>query len=156
MGVSGSGKSHIGGLLSQALGFRFIEGDAYHTKSNIEKMTSGIPLTDSDRLPWLESLHNVITENISDGVVVACSALKASYRSVLVREICPEDYQWIHLSGDFDLIFQRLQQREGHFMPASLLRSQFEILEIPYECMQISIEEPPEQMVKRIEKEIYG
>ena len=131
MGVSGSGKSLIGAGFARALGVEFVEGDRYHSAENIELMSRGIPLTDDDRARWLRSLAARIREAKDTGVglVISCSALKRSYRDIL-RADAPE-LRFVFLKGGRDLVAQRLAARKGHFMPPSLLESQFTILEEP-------------------------
>jgi gluconokinase len=131
MGVSGSGKSSVGAGLARALGVDFVEGDEYHSAENVERMSRGIPLTDADRERWLHSLAARIREAKTAGVglVVSCSALKRSYRDIL-RADAP-DLRFVFLKGPRELIAERIAGRQKHFMPASLLDSQFSILEEP-------------------------
>ena len=131
MGVSGSGKSLIGAGLARALGVDFVEGDEYHSAENVERMSRGIPLTDEDRGRWLRSLAARIREakEAGSGVVISCSALKRSYRDIL-RADAP-GLRFVYLKGGRELIAQRLAGRRGHFMPPSLLESQFTTLEEP-------------------------
>ena len=131
MGVSGCGKSLIGAGLAHALGVEFVEGDEYHSAENIERMSRGIPLTDDDRARWLRSLAARIREakDAGLGLVISCSALKRSYRDIL-RTDAPE-LRFVFLKGRQDLVAQRLASRKGHFMPPSLLESQFTTLEEP-------------------------
>ena len=131
MGVAGSGKSTVGAAFAKALGISFVEGDQYHPTENVQRMALGIPLTDKDRLPWLSALATRIREAklAGKGLVIACSALKRSYRDILRAE-APE-LRFIYLKGDRALVGTRLAGRRGHFMPASLLDSQFATLEEP-------------------------
>ena len=126
MGVSGSGKSTVGSALAQRLGVPFADADDLHPAANIAKMTAGHPLDDNDRYPWLERIGEWLAEH-SGGGVVSCSALKRKYRDQLRRH-CPAA-SFVHLSGSPDLIARRQASRPGHFMPASLLASQFATLE---------------------------
>jgi gluconokinase len=126
MGVSGSGKSTVGTALAQRLRVPFVDADTLHPQANIAKMTAGEPLTDDDRYPWLEKVGEWLAAH-RDGGVVSCSALKRKYRDQL-RAHCPR-IQFLHLSGSPELIGHRLATRTGHFMPAALLRSQFDALE---------------------------
>ena len=131
MGVSGSGKSLIGAGLARALGVDFVEGDEYHSAENVERMSRGIPLMDEDRARWLRSLAARIREakKAGSGLVISCSALKRSYRDIL-RADAP-GLRFVYLKGGRELIAQRLAGRRGHFMPPSLLESQFTTLEEP-------------------------
>jgi gluconokinase len=126
MGVSGSGKSTVGSALAQRLRVPFVDADALHPPANIAKMTVGQPLNDKDRYPWLERVGEWLADH-RDGGVVSCSALKRKYRDQL-RAHC-SDIKFLHLSGSPELIGRRLTGRSGHFMPAALLRSQFETLQ---------------------------
>jgi carbohydrate kinase (thermoresistant glucokinase family) len=129
MGVSGCGKSEVGQRLARALGVRFLEGDAYHSASNVAKMAAGIPLDDDDRADWLRTLQGEIAAARArgEGLVLACSALKRRYRDLL-RAADPE-LRFAHLSGPRELIAQRMLARTAHYMPASLLDSQLRDLE---------------------------
>lgn len=129
MGVCGTGKSTIAERLAGVLGLELIEGDSFHPPQNIAKMSAGTPLTDCDRLPWLQTLASLVRERHAAGVgtVLTCSALRRRYRDIL-RSGAPEGTYFIHLHGDFDLLAARMRTRE-HFMPTSLLRSQFDTLE---------------------------
>ncbi len=129
MGVAGVGKSTVAQALAQRLGALCAEGDDFHPEANIAKMSAGIPLDDSDRWPWLQRIAEWMSERGREGVgaVVTCSALKRSYRDVL-RAGYPDVF-FVHLSGDRALIGDRMSHRAGHFMPTSLLDSQFETLE---------------------------
>jgi len=129
MGVAGCGKSSVGAALAERLGVRFIEGDRYHSPENVAKMSAGVPLTDGDRLHWLASLQGEIRDSVQrgEGIVVACSALKRRYRDLL-REGAP-GLCFAHLDGTRDLIAARMNARVGHYMPLSLLDSQFAALE---------------------------
>jgi gluconokinase len=126
MGVSGSGKSTVGTALARRLGVPFVDADTLHPPANIAKMTAGEPLDDRDRYPWLERVGQWLAGH-RDGAVASCSALKRAYRDRL-RAHCPE-VEFLHLAGSPELIGGRLAARSGHFMPAGLLRSQFDALE---------------------------
>ena len=149
MGVSGCGKSTIGNLLSDELKIPFYDGDDYHSETNVKKMASGQPLTDDDRMDWLLSLNKLALNRREKGAIIGCSALKESYRKILKKNL-EKDVSWIYLSGSFDEVMSRLNQRKGHFMPAALLKSQFETLEIPEYAIQVSINQSARQIVKRI------
>ena len=131
MGVSGSGKSTIAARLAERLGWIFEDGDRFHPASNVAKMSAGHPLTDEDRLPWLRAIADEIDRVCHDGghVVMACSALKRSYRDLLVHG--RSDVRVVFLDGSQVLIADRLARRQGHFMPPGLLDSQFRTLEPP-------------------------
>ena len=126
MGVSGSGKSTVGAALAQRLRVPFADADDFHPPANIEKMSAGQPLDDDDRYPWLEAIGQWLADHPAGGVM-SCSALKRRYRDQL-REHCP-DVEFLHLSGTAEVIGARQASRPGHFMPASLLTSQFQTLE---------------------------
>lgn len=126
MGVSSCGKSTVGALLAERTGLPFRDGDDMHPDANVTKMAAGHALTDADRKPWLESIGEYLA-HAEDGAVVGCSALKRSYRDI-IRAAAP-DTVFIHLAGSYDLLKARMSRREGHFMPVSLLDSQFDTLE---------------------------
>lgn len=150
MGVAGSGKTTIGKLLANKTGFLFIDADNFHPRQNIDKMKSGIPLTDKDRWPWLDNIHQFVSKEISSqNIIVACSALKKMYRDCLSDGIT-DNCKWVFLKGDFETIQQRMQKRAGHFMPEALLQSQFEILQIPLESIEVDISKSPEEIVDQI------
>jgi carbohydrate kinase (thermoresistant glucokinase family) len=153
LGVSGSGKTTVGRELAEHLGFEFCDADDLHSAANIEKMASGHPLTDDDRLPWLNTVgqHIAETERQSGGIVVACSALKRSYRDILRRY--DESAFFVHLDGTFELIASRIAARTHHFMPPSLLSSQFATLEAlgaDEVGVTINIDEDPPDIVDQI------
>ncbi|BDR55249.1 gluconokinase [Bombiscardovia apis] len=129
MGVSGCGKTTISRLLAQALGWDLAEGDDFHSQANINKMAHGIPLTDQDRWPWLERIRDWIDQHTRDSkpAIVTCSALKRSYRDKLVVP----GLAFVFLDGDYDTILARMRKRQGHYMKADMLCSQFETLEPP-------------------------
>lgn len=131
MGVSSSGKSSVAAMLAKRLGWRFADGDDFHPPANVKKMTAGQPLTDDDRWPWLQAIADEIDRVSTDGgrMVVACSALRRVYRDILVHG--RHDVRIIFLEGSKDLIADRMAARKGHFMPGTLLDSQFRTLEAP-------------------------
>ncbi|MDP1857075.1 MAG: gluconokinase [Gemmatimonadaceae bacterium] len=150
MGVSGSGKSLIGSDLARALGVEFVEGDDYHPPSNVERMSRGIPLTDEDRQGWLRALASRLGDarDAGTGMVVACSALKQSYRDILRTRA--RDVRFVYLMGSQALLAERLAERRGHFMPPSLLTSQFDTLEEPSpdeEAWVCDIREAPQDLI---------
>jgi gluconokinase len=132
MGVSGSGKSTLGALLAESLGCRFLEGDSFHSRASIAKMTAGQPLDDEDRWPWLDRLGAALDAEVeADGVgVAACSALKRAYRERLERAVSAP-LAFVFLDVDGDELTRRLHARPHHYMPVSLLRSQLQTLERP-------------------------
>ncbi len=135
MGVAGSGKSTVGRRLASSLGWEFADADEFHSPDNVAKMTAGIPLSDDDRVPWLAALHTTIRQRESNGrhVVLACSALRARYRDL----ICSASTQptIVYLKADRALVFERMSQRHDHFMPTSLIDSQFAALEEPGDAL---------------------
>lgn len=154
MGVAGSGKTTIGELLAHALGIPFLEGDDLHPRANIERMAHGIPLTDEDRRPWLLAIAQRLreAEQSGSGLVVTCSALKRSYRDLL-RSHGTAETRFVYLRGSEPTIAERLARRRGHFMPASLLESQFAALEEPDSDEHASvydISESPEAIVANL------
>ena len=154
MGVSGCGKSTIGKMLSDATGYPFFDGDDFHTKVNLEKMRLGHPLDDEDRLGWLMAIHDFAeVQQKQHSIILACSALKEKYREILSASM--ENFtRWVYLKGDYNFISERLTQRKGHFMPASLLQSQFDALEEPVNALVIEINKTAEEMVMEIRKKI--
>lgn len=148
MGVSGCGKSSFGAALAEALGAPFADADAFHPEANIAKMAAGIPLTDADRWPWLDAIGAWLAERPSG--VAACSALKRAYRDRL-RERAP-GLRVVHLEGPFELIAGRQAARAGHFMPPSLMASQFATLEPPGEgegAITLDVSRPVSVLVAR-------
>jgi len=145
MGVSGCGKSTVGALLAQKLGCEFLDADEFHPPENVAKMASGSPLTDADRKPWLERLNAELRKRQS--AVVACSALKESYRQVLSTGI---EVRFVHLRGPIELIRARLAERKHRYMPASLLESQFATLEAPRDAIEVDIAQAPGDCVDAI------
>ncbi len=149
MGVSGTGKSTIGKLLSDALQIPFYDGDDFHPEANIKKMSDGKALNDDDRRGWLIRLNQLAKEHKLKGAVIACSALKQSYRDALLSEM--EGYlEFVYLEGTFELIKSRSENRDGHFMPLDLLQSQFDTLEPPLEAIIVSVANTPNEIVTSI------
>ncbi|WP_142786383.1 NADP-dependent phosphogluconate dehydrogenase [Changchengzhania lutea] len=156
MGVSGVGKSTIGKLLSEALQIPFFDGDDYHPKSNILKMSKGQALNDDDRLEWLQTLNKLAIKQLkNNSCVIVCSALKKSYRDILNSGI--ESYtKWVFLYGSFEQILDRINKRDNHFMSSNLLKSQFDILEEPKNAIKIDISLTPKNIVEVIKKGLSG
>ncbi len=148
MGVCGSGKSTIGISLAEKCGGLFHDADDFHPLANIEKMKRGEPLDDADRAPWLELLAVLLSESSESPVFLACSALKARYRDVLASG-CP-DVRFVHLIGSPEVIRARLRARAGHFMPETLIDSQFAALEVPAGALSVDIDQPVEAIVEAI------
>jgi gluconokinase len=155
MGVSGSGKTTVGRLLAEALHAEFVEGDGYHPPENIEKMRRGIPLEDADRWPWLAILSAEIDRWLAAGstMVLACSALKQRYRDILAKG--RSGVRFVHLEGDKALIRLRLDRREGHYMPAVLLDSQFAALEPPADSVTVDVAGTPEAIAAEIVQALH-
>jgi len=151
MGVAGAGKTKIGLQLAHELGWSFFDGDDFHSEANRAKMAQNIPLTDEDRSSWLLSLRELIFQNIqgAKSIVLACSALKDSYRNVLAVN---EQVTFIFLRGTFEQIETRLQQRTGHYMSAKMLAGQFDILEEPKNTMTIDVTLTPQEIISIIRK----
>ena len=150
MGVSGAGKTTVGTHLARTLGWTFRDGDEFHSASNIAKMHAGEPLTDEDREPWLERMRALIRETLSEGghLVLACSALKETYRDRLSVDLARE--RWVLLHASRELLAERLAHRHGHFMAASLLDSQLSTLEAPHGALVVDVTPPPDAIVERI------
>jgi gluconokinase len=155
MGVSGSGKTTIGRALADALHWSFSDADDFHPQENVEKMRSGVALNDEDREPWLRAIRAAIEhwKREESGHVLACSALKESYREIL--GLNDPDVIFVYLQGDFDLISRRLGKRKSHFFNAALLRSQFETLEIPKDALVVDISKKPAEIVQTIVHAIH-
>jgi len=151
MGVAGAGKTTVGRALAERLHWRFVDADDYHSQANVAKMHAGIPLTDEDRAPWLQSLRGAILAWLKAGenVLLACSALKASYRDVLV--VSP-DVKLVYLQISMELAAERLAARHGHYMNPHLIRSQFETLEEPHDAVTIDASQPTESIVAGIRR----
>jgi len=151
-GVSGAGKTTVGKMLAEQLGWRFLEADDFHSGANIEKMRSGHPLTDEDRWPWLERLRKQIEQFVSarENAVLACSALKRDYRD---RLRVSDEVKFVFLRGDYALVEKQLRSRHGHFMNTALLQSQFDDLEQPQAdeaVIAIDLDRTVRQLVEEI------
>jgi len=149
MGVTGVGKTTIGSAVAQHFSWAFEDADAYHSASNIEKMSHGIPLTDADRIPWLESMHRMLQGYAAGGhsVVLACSALKDSYRDLLGSDLT---VTWIYLKASPEVVRERVEHRHGHFAKEDLVKSQFETLEEPRDAMIVDADRTPEEILQDI------
>ncbi|MEN0005285.1 MAG: gluconokinase [Bacteroidota bacterium] len=152
MGVSGSGKTTIGKALAARLQLPFYDGDDFHPEENVAKMAAGIPLQDDDRWSWLEAIRIFAKASIVEGasLVIACSALKEQYRVVLQEGLSSEQVRWVYLVGDYELIWSRMRARTNHFMPASLLQSQFDALEPPKDCLEVAVTRSVPEAVAQI------
>ena len=145
MGVSGSGKTTVGQLLASETGGIFLDGDDFHPPENVARMSAGIPLTDKDRQGWLEKLASLIHE-ADDPTIIACSALKESYREIL------SEAEFIFLTGSEELLAKRLADRKDHYMPPGLLKSQLKTLEIPSDIFTLDIKKSPPELVSEIRR----
>jgi gluconokinase len=156
MGVSGSGKTTIGKGLAGKLGYRFYEGDDFHPAANMAKMAAGVPLDDEDRAGWLAALASVIRDALERGEsgVIACSALKEKYRAML--RIDAGRVRFVYLEGSYEVIRERMETRQGHFMKPALLRSQFEALEEPQGELTVDIGLSPEEIIQSVAKVVLG
>jgi gluconokinase len=150
MGVSGSGKTTVGQALAERLGWAFYDADNFHPKENVAKMSSGTPLTDKDREPWLGALNQLIAENLEEkkSLVVACSALKEKYRQHLAKGH-ENKTQFVYLEGDFETIYTRMQTRQ-HFMKPAMLQSQFDTLEEPSNAIVVDIRQSNGEIIDDI------
>jgi gluconokinase len=156
MGVSGSGKTTVGEALAKRLGVKFRDADEFHPKSNVEKMSTGVPLTDEDRWPWLDAIGAALRDAPEKGIVVSCSALRRVYRDRILRA-AKRPLTFVHLDGPKALLAERLKTRKGHFFPASLLDSQLATLEPPAPdepAIRVSIEPGVDEIVATILKKL--
>ena len=149
MGVSGCGKTTIGKMLSAKLNLKYFEGDEYHPRENIEKMKNGIPLDDSDRIPWLLKLRSIIQESQDQkiNIVLTCSSLKESYRKILKVN---NEVKFVYLKGNYGLIEKRMNERKDHFMKPEMLQSQFDTLEEPTDAIIVDIDNSSENILNQI------
>jgi len=152
MGVSSSGKTTLGKALAQKLGWEFFDADNFHSPENIAKMTAGIPLGDSDRVPWLAALHHQLLSTLSADrhPVLACSALKETYRAKLLEGM--DGITVIYLKGSYDLLLSRMSTREDHYMKPGMLQSQFNVLEEPKDAIVLDVKMPLKDMIDTITK----
>ncbi len=155
MGVAGCGKTTVGKMLSERLGWKYFEGDEYHPKENVEKMSNGIPLNDDDRMPWLLKLRSIIEDSLAynENIVLTCSALKESYRKILKLN---EQVKFVYLKGSYALIESRMKLRKDHFMKPGMLKSQFEALEEPADAILINIDQPLKKIIDKVLREIIS
>jgi len=153
MGVAGSGKTLIGTMLAESLGWRFADADAFHPAANLQKMSRGIPLTDTDREPWLATMQQKVAQWLiaDENVVLACSALKQCYREQLARA---GQLKVVYLKGDFDLIYERLGNRHDHFMRPEMLASQFADLEEPQQAIMVDIRLTPQRIISELRRQL--
>ena len=150
MGVAGSGKSTVGLALAEKLGARFVDADDFHPPANVEKMSSGVPLDDADRRPWLDAMRREVIEAATEKTVLACSVLKRSYRERL--GVDGPDVGLVYLAGSRDLLWERISGRTGHFMKREMLDSQLDTLEEPDadEGLTVSVDAPVAEIVATI------
>jgi carbohydrate kinase (thermoresistant glucokinase family) len=156
MGVCGSGKSTIGEKLSEIMNFRFMEGDSFHSETNIKKMSMGEPLTEKEREPWLKSIRKEIDRNLEQRIqcVITCSALSRKSRGILGTNRA--EIKLIYLYASQSILMNRMAKRKNHFMPADLLRSQFEVLEEPElsEALHVRVDMPAQEVTDFIIQEL--
>ena len=150
MGVSGSGKTTVGGLLAARLGWPFFDADEFHPQANIAKMARGTPLTDKDRQPWLQAIRAKMDALEAQGrsAVLSSSALKQAYREVLLKD--NDEVRLVYLKGSYDLLKDRLEAREQHFFKPELLASQFEALEEPQNALVVTVDKSPAAIVEAV------
>ena len=156
MGVSGAGKTTIGHALSAATGWTFADADDFHTPENKQKMSQGIPLSDADRVPWLQRLNQQMLAwaRANTDAILACSALREAYRDALVQGLPAGVARFVYLTAPEAVIRERVEARRGHYMPASLLPSQLATLEPPADALPISVVPPVAEVVAEIQKKL--
>jgi gluconokinase len=154
MGVSGSGKTTLGNAIAKKFNYVFLEGDAFHSELNKEKMKKGIPLTDQDRLPWLIKINQTLQSKKGVKIVLACSALKEDYRELLQQKLAQKTVLWVYLKSEFSVLKKRMENRD-HFMPVSLLKSQLETLEAPKKAITIDSSLSIEKMIYQLKPHLY-
>ncbi len=155
MGVSASGKSTLGHALARATGLPFFDGDDFHPPENIAKMSAGAPLNDQDRRGWLRRLNEMARDHSAKGAIIGCSALKETYREWLMDGLEKDRVLWVVLVGGYDQILDRSRKRKDHFMPTSLLESQFQTLEVPpyglhLSCVELDIPEMVQEILREL------
>ena len=156
MGTAGSGKTTVGILLAKQLSWEFADGDDFHSPANKQKMSRGVGLTDEDRVPWLQSIRDAMDQWLAErrSVVLACSALKRSYRERLGVHSNAKDIKVVYLKGSYDLLLERLRDRKGHYATERLLASQLADLEEPTDSITIEVSRSPEQIVAEIRTQL--
>lgn len=156
MGPAGSGKTRVGILLAERLSWEFADGDDFHSPANKDKMSRGVGLSDEDRVPWLQSLRDAMDQWLAErrSVVLACSALKRSYREQLGVDSNAKDIKLVYLKGSYDLLLERLRGRKGHYATEGLLSSQLADLEEPADAITVDVSGSPEQIVVEIRKRL--
>lgn len=156
MGPAGSGKTTVGILLAKQLSWEFADGDDFHSPANKQKMARGVGLTDEDRVPWLQSIRDAMDQWLAErrSVVLACSALKRSYRERLGVDSDAKDIKLVYLKGSYDLLLERLRDRKGHYAREQLLASQLVDLEEPTDSITVEVSRSPEQIVLEIRKQL--
>ena len=156
MGPAGSGKTAVGMLLANGLCWEFADADDFHSPASKEKMSRGVGLTDEDRVPWLQSIREAMDRWVAErrNVVLACSALKRSYREQLGVHRGAKDIQLVYLKGSYDLLLERLRARKGHYATEGLLASQLADLEEPAEAITVDVSRSPEQIVVEIRRRL--
>lgn len=154
MGVAGSGKTTIGLKLAEVLGWSFRDADDFHPAANVAKMSAGTPLTDDDRAPWLAAIRTYIRDTLSRGesAIVTCSALKEAYRRAAIPD--GDRVRLVHLAGDYQMILQRMNARQGHFMKPEMLQSQFATLEPPAQALVVDVAQTPDAIVALLRREL--
>ncbi len=153
MGVTGSGKTTVGKMLAQRLGWEFADADDFHSAANKDKMHRGIPLTDADRMPWLAAMHEYLAKENAErrSVILGCSALKQSYRAILEDGLSA---RLVYLKGSYEVIDAHLRARKGHFADDKILAAQFADLEEPSDAIVVDVQLKPEQIVDEICKQL--
>ena len=149
MGVSGCGKTTLGKVLASTYNYTFLEGDDFHSKENIKKMNNGIPLNDTDRLPWLKQINACLKNHLGTNTVLACSALKKTYRQLLSNDLPHDSILWVYRDTVITVLQKRMGERT-HFMPPGLLQSQLDTLEAPKESIKLNSSLPVRQMIKQL------
>lgn len=153
MGTTGAGKTTVGKLLAKQLGWTFLDADDFHPPANIEKMKQGIPLTDADRAPWLAAIHEALVRQNGMGMdcVLACSALKESYRETIGAELA---MRTVYLKGTYEEMRAHILARHGHFAGEAILAGQFADLEEPSDAIAVSVHHTPEEIAREVRREL--